>query len=316
LSDVIGLTSQESISRTRDAWHMLHDSPAHTTLTAALDFVDGLPEFRMLHPKGTPRDPHGWHAQMYQSIVSVMSLSALIGEDPIQLQEANRRRVEAARRGALARADHLPNDRYPGVAVTPPQPWYTGAEHADIRRVREELRQGLPSVLHAWKVLARSQREGWCTAGEVDLQDTRGGGMWTWTYCPVVGRGNLFVNESKVGPLVALLRRIDAIAPVSFARFVRLRGGSRVKPHSGISNQALRTVVTLDDGCGDMSVGQAPCASITVGGLTRHFVGGEILTFDDAFLHEVVNSGPEDRSRLTFLVETRNPLVLPCSNIY
>ena len=81
---------------------------------------------------------------------------------------------------------------------------------------------------------------------------------------------------------------------------------------------ALRHLLTLDDGCEtpesseNRVSGREPCVHITSAGITRPFVEGEVLTFDDSFWHEVSSSGPADKHRLIFMVETANPLVLPC----
>ena len=83
----------------------------------------------------------------------------------------------------------------------------------------------------------------------------------------------------------------------------------------------LRHLLTVDDGCGadsehddtdDVHTSSSSlrvCAVLHAGGSSHGYVQGEVLTFDDSFLHEVTSNGSSTEKRVLLVVETLNPLV-------
>ena len=94
------------------------------------------------------------------------------------------------------------------------------------------------------------------------------------------------------------LVRIPGRAPTAF--FSRLRPGTRIPPHHGVTNTRLIVHLPLivPEGCG-----------IRVGNDVRHWREGEVLVFDDTVEHEAWNDSQQTRVVLIF--DIWNPLIEP-----
>lgn len=75
--------------------------------------------------------------------------------------------------------------------------------------------------------------------------------------------------------------------------FSLLRPGQRIDPHYGLSNHSLTVhlPILVPDNC-----------RLTVAGESRPWRSGELMIFDDTFLHDAVNGSREDRVVLIFSV--------------
>ncbi len=90
------------------------------------------------------------------------------------------------------------------------------------------------------------------------------------------------------------LARIPGRAPNAF--FSILRPGSRIPPHTGVTNTRAIVHLALEvpDGCG-----------LRVGGETRAWVEGRAFAFDDTIEHEAWNSSEQRRAVL--IIDAWNP---------
>lgn len=80
--------------------------------------------------------------------------------------------------------------------------------------------------------------------------------------------------------------------PFSYVFFSTLRGGAKIKPHSGPMNLRLRFHLPLIVPSGD--------CGINVGGQHREWIPGKALVLDDSYIHEVWNNSDEPRVILLF----------------
>ncbi len=90
------------------------------------------------------------------------------------------------------------------------------------------------------------------------------------------------------------LARIPGRAPNAF--FSLLKPGSRIPPHTGVTNTRAIVHLALDvpEGCG-----------FRVGGETRQWIEGKAFAFDDTIEHEAWNDS--DRRRAVLIVDAWNP---------
>ncbi|MGH6785456.1 MAG: aspartyl/asparaginyl beta-hydroxylase domain-containing protein [Novosphingobium sp.] len=120
------------------------------------------------------------------------------------------------------------------------------------------------------------------------------GACFLWEY----GRPNPAVIErcpETAALLEALpLARIPGRAPNAF--FSLLRPGSRIPPHTGVTNTRAIVHLGLDvpPGCG-----------FRVGGETREWAEGRAFAFDDTIEHEAWNTG--DAGRAVLILDAWNP---------
>ena len=94
------------------------------------------------------------------------------------------------------------------------------------------------------------------------------------------------------------LARIPGRAPNAF--FSILRPGSRIPPHTGVTNTRaiIHLALEVPDGCG-----------LRVGGETREWVAGRAFAFDDTIEHEAWNSS--DQRRAVLIIDAWNPHLSP-----
>lgn len=85
----------------------------------------------------------------------------------------------------------------------------------------------------------------------------------------------------------AILNSIQPfISNITFVKLSKLTPGSRILPHTGPTNCALRTHFTVYHSGG---------AQIRVGGEWRAWQTCKAFTFDSSFEHEVIHDGPDER---------------------
>ncbi len=90
------------------------------------------------------------------------------------------------------------------------------------------------------------------------------------------------------------LPEIPAQSPEVFLSV--LKGGTEIKPHHGLSNAKLTVHLGLDIPAG---------CELTVAGESRAWAAGELLIFDDTFVHSANN--PSERDRFVLIFEIWHP---------
>jgi aspartate beta-hydroxylase len=76
-----------------------------------------------------------------------------------------------------------------------------------------------------------------------------------------------------------------------------MKPGTRVRPHTGPSNERIRVHLGLEVPEG--------CCGIRVGTIEKSWREGELLIFDDSFEHEVWHRG--EKRRLVLIVDFLHP---------
>ena len=75
--------------------------------------------------------------------------------------------------------------------------------------------------------------------------------------------------------------------------FSLLKPGHHIKPHYGLSNHSLTV---------HLPIVTPPSCTLVVNGERRHWHRGELIAFDDSFLHEAINDSGEERVVLIFSI--------------
>jgi len=131
-----------------------------------------------------------------------------------------------------------------------------------------------------------------------------GGGKWVWAAT------NGFWQEldedgcasTTMPSACSLLGEIARTVPrlkIKRAGYSAISGETFLRPHCGWSNGQLKFHVGLKV----PRVEGRHCSSITVGDETRHWEEGEVLMFDDSYLHEVSHECQEERVVFQLVIE-------------
>lgn len=123
-----------------------------------------------------------------------------------------------------------------------------------------------------------------------------------WQVCILYERGRK--REDRCAALPTTMRIIEEHSTLrtqaGLIYFSRLTPGSIVAPHHGPTNLRLRCHlgIRIPDGCG-----------ISVDNITRTWMEGKCIVFDDSFMHAVWNSSNEDR--VVLIVDIWHPDLEP-----
>ena len=179
----------------------------------------------------------------------------------------------------------VPSTFVPGLAA---RPWHSIPDHfPKLAPIEELLRGASASLTSEFAALAA----GGHLLPETECIVSSGGG---WRYFTINER---FIRKeeadaegcSLLAPAAcALLRAVRAAAPpgIAFLRagYSAVAPGSRLRSHFGFTNAALKFHLGLTV---PKSAAGEPCAALTVGNETRRWEEGQVLFFDDSWLHEV-----------------------------
>ena len=118
---------------------------------------------------------------------------------------------------------------------------------------------------------------------------------------PTVAQAAQELNRSRVqGPDAVGGKGFTLFLPELFVKFYFLKPGARLRPHVGTHGRlAAHLGLVVPEGC----------CSLTVGGQKREWREGEVMVFDDTFVHEAVNEG--DKPRVVLAVFFLHPDLLP-----
>ncbi|MEP5569256.1 MAG: aspartyl/asparaginyl beta-hydroxylase domain-containing protein [Halioglobus sp.] len=122
-------------------------------------------------------------------------------------------------------------------------------------------------------------------------------GSLNWTALDLYRDGELQTEVAKHFPLTLSLLHEAPLYGMDehpFEVFFSvLKPGQHIKPHFGLSNHSLTVHMPLII---------PPACSISVNGERRSWSDGQILVFDDSFIHEAINSSQEARVVLIFSI--------------
>lgn len=175
-----------------------------------------------------------------------------------------------------------------------PVPWFERSELPELQLSRTDLDEAVAELGAFLK--GRRAFEPYVGAEakrDPRWRDLAGNEAWSSIHLLKGGRKTAVLDALPVtARLLQLLPLADCPphAPECFLSW--LRPGTVLPPHHGVSNIKLTThlpVLLPKSGC-----------SITVGGETRAWRHGELLVFDDSFLHSARNLSDEDRVVLIF----------------
>ena len=296
---------------------------------AVLTTLDGVAEFGAVQST--------WHAWLYRSFSGLAAANTLLLPEDDEL----RRRLptakaaflqEAVHRGALCHEQQFPmGDYFPRLCArprrswgwtrqhVPARPWIEGTEHHTLKRVRDTLKRAHQSIVT--EVLRLKDEnltayERLWAVNEPALQDMSRRGEWFHLRLIHDGRPQLGKELLEcLSQTSAALKTIHHILPISLASFIYLHENQSVASHVGKHSVAVRHVLTLESGCAPQPVSATrTCGRLRVAGEERPYVEGDVLSFDDSFIHDVHHGGVD--GRFVLIVETVNPLVICADNVY
>eukprot|EP01040_Poterioochromonas_malhamensis_P016094 gene16094-18173_t len=140
-------------------------------------------------------------------------------------------------------------------------------------------------------------------------------GRWEAACLMTEGRWEFAPSSSAAREMFAVTASVLASLDVfetglGYVYFSRLTAGTVIRPHCGATNCKLRMQIVLFDetemGAETDVAGQLRLGRLTVDGETREYRAGEVMVFDDSFVHSVDLAGAQTE-RVVLLVDVWHP---------
>lgn len=240
--------------------------------------------------------------------------------------QAGQLRADLLSRGQWTTGDQLPATYVPGLLARPwhnLDAWKPGGSAlrphrppVDLRAVADWLSSHTDALLAEFDALAAAGR----LEPETECIHLSTAGSWRTYMANAVWHPQRDAHGCSLHtPLACRLLReaptavpgAGALRPIR-AGYSAVGGRARLLPHYGITNAQLKLHLGLRTPV-KPGGGGLPCAALTVGNETRAWERGQVLFFDDSFVHSVVNDCDEERVILQFvfahpdLDEARSP---------
>ncbi|HYC79349.1 MAG TPA: aspartyl/asparaginyl beta-hydroxylase domain-containing protein, partial [Planctomycetota bacterium] len=150
---------------------------------------------------------------------------------------------------------------------------------------RSRLEAAFPEILAEWRALPRTVRVPWYEDGAAE-------GLWE--LAGFYGAGRRVESIRRLAPRTAAL--LDSVPGIYTAGFSVLGPGTRLPRHCGEDRTLLRCHLALVI---------PPGSAFEVDGLSRDWIEGETLVFDDTLPHQARNDG--DSEKVVLLIDFRAP---------
>lgn len=257
------------------------------TAAALARFREGLPAAPSPWPQGsglaTPQD-----VRIAKDYATLLHRSGAVEQGALRVVEH-----ELLAAGPWVRADQLPRTYVRGLAASP---WHDAEREPALAPLRELLLASAPALRTEYRAL----RDGGALLPERECIAAEGG---SWRYATVnapwqrsVDADGCATNAPAACALLAAVRAQGVRGAELRATYSAVDAGAELRPHCGMTNTQLklhlglivprrRTAAVGADGA--VSDAVVPCARLTVGGETRAWEEGEVLAFDDSFIHSV-----------------------------